>query len=81
MAHAPQTCDCRLVVEQLAAGCFGAGSSPAVDPDRLRTYAVTVFSTMAGAFTAGMIHLGDHLARPGAGLEWDVAAVERYRMS
>lgn len=34
---------------------------PAPDDDRLRLFAFQVFSTLSGAVTAGMIHLGDRL--------------------
>jgi 2-polyprenyl-3-methyl-5-hydroxy-6-metoxy-1,4-benzoquinol methylase len=36
-------------------------NQPAADPDRLKLYALTVFTKMEGAVTAGMIYLGDHL--------------------
>jgi 2-polyprenyl-3-methyl-5-hydroxy-6-metoxy-1,4-benzoquinol methylase len=32
-----------------------------IDPDRLKTFSFGVFSQLAGAVTAGMIHLGDRL--------------------
>ena len=35
-------------------------SSP-VDPDRLKAFAFLLFSKLEGAFTAGMVHLGDRM--------------------
>ena len=38
-----------------------AESNEAVDPDRLKAFAFLLFSKLEGAFTAGMVHLGDRM--------------------
>ena len=33
----------------------------APDPDKLKLYALTLFSKLEGAVTSGMVHLGDRM--------------------
>jgi hypothetical protein len=36
-------------------------SRPAPDPDRLKLYALNLFTRLEGAVTSAMVHLGDRL--------------------
>ena len=62
-----------------------AGSTDSIDPDRLKAFAFLLFSKLDGAYTAGMVHLGDRMglyaAMAESGPTTSVGLAERCGMS